>query len=54
VVLPNFGSKKLGIIVSFFSFPFPLVGFAVGLCIFAKQTEDFFGTYKEKKFLNFI
>jgi hypothetical protein len=27
-----------------------LGGFAVGLCVFAKQTEDFCGTYKEKKF----
>jgi len=32
-----------------FSFSFPLGGFAVGLCVFAKQTEDFFGNYKEKK-----
>ncbi len=30
-------------------------GFAVGLCVSAKQTEDlFFGTYKEKKFFCFI
>ncbi len=30
-------------------------GFAVGLCVSAKQTEDFFfGTYKEKKIFCFI
>jgi hypothetical protein len=54
VVLPNLGSKKLGIIVSFLFFFFSLGGFAVGLCVSAKQTEDFFGTYEEKKILCFI
>jgi hypothetical protein len=56
-VLPNFGSKKLRIIVNFFFFFFL---FSLGLVLqlvsvfFPNKLRTFLGTYKEKKKICFI